>query len=340
MAKTAKLGEHKYLTVYTSQDMTPFLNQITGKRGANGYMVFNELYRLILGGEYGYYIEATEQTILELVRRCTGSGMMYKDVESIIKELLAIGALDNTQYNTNKVYTNRELQTLHIEAGSRRVENYIYKKHFLLTKDDLLNLKNKRKFVKRDKKCIFIDKKASESTDNLEENPLNPLKNNDKCNICEDKSSILDNKCNIYEDKSDISSRAKLKNTILNNTKENKIKQNENNSYGKSVSESNSVSNSMPGEPVNYDFTINNFVNSLLKRNLIPVDYVTVKIITDAVDELEKDVNNAQILIKAEHSVMRTLLYAEEEIKDHVSYITKALVNAIENQEDRENEED
>jgi len=302
-------------------------------------MVFNELYRLILGGEYGYYVDATEQTILELVRRCNGSGMMYKDVESIIKELLAIGALDNMQYNTNKIYTNRELQTLHIEAGSRRVENYIYKKHFLLTKEDLLNLKNKRKFVKRDKKCIFIDKKAGESAENLEENPLNSLKNNDKSSVYDNKCNILDNKCNIYEDKSDISSRAKLDNTRLNNTKQNEIKEN----LGKSISESNSISNSMPGEPVKYDFPINNFVNSLLKRQLIPTDYITVKVINNTVDELEKGIDNSQLLLEAEHSVMRAMIFKKEKITEYNAYIRKGLKDKIEellNNEESDYEED
>jgi len=340
MAKTAKLGEHRYLTIYTSQDRTPFLNQITETKGAVGYMVFSELYRLILGGEFGYYADANQQTLREINRRCTGAGLTLKDVENIIKELLAIGALDKEQHDNNKIYTNKELQLMHIEAGSRRLENYIYKKHFLLKKDDIANIKKEKVLVKKDKKCIFIDKKLLESGKNEQTASQKPFKkditeSNNEINVNNYEENV-----NIYEENVNISSRAKLNNTILNNTKENKIKQNKINSFGKSVSESNSDSNSMTAEPVNYDFTINNFVNSLLKRNLIPADYVTVKIITDAVDELESGINNAQTLIKAEHSVMRTLLYAEEEIKDHVSYITKALANAIENQEDRENEED
>ena len=143
MAKTAKLGEHRYLTIYTSQDRTPYLNRITEIKGAVGYMVYSELNRLILGGEFGYYAEATQQTLCEINRRCTGAGLKLKDIEDIIKELLAIGALDKEKYEKEGIYTNKELQLMHIEAGSRRIENYIYKKHFLLKKEDLEKIKKK-----------------------------------------------------------------------------------------------------------------------------------------------------------------------------------------------------
>lgn len=328
MAKTAKLGEHKYFTMYTSQDMTPFLNQITGIKGANGYLVYNELYRLILGGEYGYYVDANQQTLLEINRRCNGAGLTIKDIDNIVKELLAIGALSKEQYEKNKIYTNKEIQMMHIEAGSRRLENYIFSKHFLLKKDDILSIKKEKLLVKKDKKCIFIDKKLVKDTKNIEMEPSKSEKNTINVNNYNENDNILENNVNNYNENVDNSSREiKLNYTKLNNTKQNEIKKES--KLSESKSDSNSKSKSATAEPVEYDFSLNFFTSSLLNRSLIPTDYVTVRKINDTANSIASRINDNQLFHDAGYNVIRTMIFKKDPIYDYNSFIRIGLEDAI-----------
>ena len=328
MAKTAKLGEHKYFTMYTSQDMTPFLNQITGIKGANGYLVYNELYRLILGGEYGYYVDANQQTLLEINRRCNGAGLTIKDIANIVNELLAIGALSKEQYEKNRIYTNKELQMMHIEAGSRRLENYIFSKHFLLKKEDILSIKKEKLLVKKDKKCIFIDKKLIKDTKNIETEPPKSEKNTINVNNYNINDDILENNVNNYTNNVSISSREiKLDKTRLNKNKQNEIK--EECKLSDSKSDSDSKSKSTTAEPVDYDFSLNLFTSSLLNHQLIPTDYLTVRKINDTVNSIENKVNDDSLFHDAGYNVVRTMIFKKDSIYDYNSFIRTALEDNI-----------
>lgn len=315
MAKTAKLGEHKYFNFYTSQDATPFLNEITALKGAPGYIIFNELYRLILGGNNGYYVEYNKQTTLELHRRCAGANLKVDEINDILQALLDIGAFDSEIHSKLGVLTSKELQMMHLDAGARRLENYIYKEHFLLNDDDLCNLKRKRELITFGDKLLFIDKRENQ-TDNIYEQNVN----NNEINVSNNEINVDNYELtdNIYEQ-----TRAHTHVSKLNKTKENYTK--ENNPCSVGVNDNSSVTATT--EKPFYDFNIDEITYAFAASGVIPTDSVTVmeinKVILFKVNRYGRDIVNS-----AAYSVMKTLKYAKN-IKDYRSYISKALKAAI-----------
>jgi len=314
MAKTAKLGEHKYFPFHTSQDATPYLNEITAEKGAVGYIIFNELYRLILGGNNGYFVEFNKKALLELNRRCAGCNLQLNQIEDVLNSLLEIGAFDKDKYVEFNVLTSKELQMMHLDAGARRTENYIYKEHFLLNEDDLSNLKRKRDCVELGDKILFIDKKENQYADIKGINVDNKGINVSNYGINVDNNTINDN---IFGQ-----TRARTHTSILNNTKENNTK--ENKTFSDVIDNVDVTTATVAG----LDFQIDNITYVLLSKNLIPSDNITVKEINKVILKLLEK-NDREIMNEAVYSVIGTLMYAKEPIKDYRQYIKKAITNAI-----------
>lgn len=319
MSKTAKLGEHKYFNFYTSQDATPFLNEITALKGAAGYIIFNELYRLILGGNYGYFVENNKQMVLELHRRCAGTNLKIDEINEVLQSLLDIGVFDNEIHSKLGILTSKELQMMHLDAGARRLENYIYKEHFLLNEDDLSNLKRRREAITFGDKILFIDKRENQ---NENDNILDKKVNNNEINVSN--KEINDN---IYSltDNINEQTHARTHVSILNKTKENYTKEN---TSKVSVNDYSLVTDCVKSESKpTYDFQIDEITYAFVSRGVIPSDSVSVmeinKVILFKVNRYGRDIVNS-----AAYSVMKTLKYAKD-IKDYRLYISKALKVAI-----------